>query len=177
MRELKLPLSDEIIGSLNAGEPVRVSGTIYTARDAAHKRLVEIIEAGGKLPFDITGQVVFYAGPAPARPGKPIGSVGPTTSGRMDLYSPLLISMGLKVMIGKGPRGREVVDAIIKSRGLYLAAIGGVAALMAKSVKSAKLIAFEDLGPEAIMVLLVEKLPLVVAIDSRGRDLYKTNLQ
>ena len=173
MRELTVPISDEIISGLNTGETVYITGKIYTARDAAHKRLVEIIEAEEKLPFDFNGQVVFYAGPAPAKPGRPIGSVGPTTSGRMDLYSPLLISKGLKVMIGKGPRGREVMDAIVKNKALYFAAIGGAAALMAKCVKSAKLIAFEDLGTEAVRELEVEKLPVVVAIDSAGRNIYQ----
>ena len=173
MREITFPIDDETIGSLNMGDMVYLSGKIYTARDAAHKRLAELMEAGEKLPFDFNGQVVFYAGPAPAKPGRPIGSVGPTTAGRMDLYSPLLISKGLKVMIGKGLRSREVSEAIVKYRGLYLAAIGGAAALMARCVKSAKLIAFDDLGTEAIRELYVEKLPLVVAIDSRGKNLYE----
>ena len=153
---------------------VYITGKIYTARDAAHKKLAELLANGEKLPFDFTGQVVFYAGPAPAKPGRSIGSVGPTTSGRMDLYSPLLISKGLKIMIGKGSRNREVMDAIIQHNGLYLAAIGGAAALMAKCVKKARIIAFEELGTEAVRELEIEKLPVVVAIDSRGRDLYES---
>ena len=177
MKELFTPLTDEVIVSLNAGDMVQLSGTIITASDAAHKRLADLIEAGKELPPGLEGELhrltVFYAGPAPAKPGKPIGSVGPTTAGRMDLYAPLLISRGLKVMIGKGLRSSEVTDAIVKFRGVYFAAIGGAAALMAKCVKSSKIIAFEDLGTEAVRELSVEKLPLVVAIDSRGNNLYE----
>jgi fumarate hydratase subunit beta len=174
VKELTIPVSDEVISGLNSGDMVYITGPIYTARDAAHSKFAELIGAGRKLPFDPEGQAVFYAGPTPAKPGKPIGSVGPTTAGRMDLYSPLLISKGLKVMIGKGLRGPEVVDAIVRHRGVYFAAIGGAAALMAKCVKSAKLIAFEELGTEAVRELLVEKLPVVVAIDSRGVNVYET---
>ena len=174
MIEIKTPISDETIDTLNIGDMVYISGKIYTARDAAHKKLAELLEAGEKLPFEPTGQAVFYAGPSPAKPGRSIGSIGPTTAGRMDLYSPLLISKGLKVMIGKGLRSREVADAIVKHRGLYLAATGGIAALMAKCVKSARVIAFEELGTEAVRELVVEKFPAIVAIDSRGRDLFRS---
>ena len=173
MREITIPFTDELICSLNAGDMVVLSGNIYSARDAAHKNISALINAGEKLPFDPVGQAVFYAGPSPARPGRPIGSVGPTTAGRMDLYSPLLISIGLKVMIGKGLRSREVIEAMVKYRGIYFAAVGGIAALMAKCVRSSRLIAFEDLGTEAIREILVERLPLVVAIDSRGENLYE----
>jgi fumarate hydratase subunit beta len=173
VKEIRTPLSDETICALNAGETVYITGKIYTARDAAHKKITELIEAGEKPPFNFMGQIVFYAGPAPAKPPRPIGCIGPTTSGRMDKYSPLLISKGLKVMIGKGNRSREVVDAIVKHSGLYLAAIGGVAALMAKTVKSAKVIAFDELGTEAVMELDVEKFPAIVAIDSKGKNLYE----
>jgi len=169
---LQTPISDEAISGLNSGDAVYINGKIYTARDAAHKKIVELIEAGEKLPFDFKGQAVFYAGPTPAKPPRPIGCIGPTTSGRMDKYSPLLISKGLKVMIGKGNRNRDVIEAIIKHRGLYLASIGGVAALMAKTVKSAKLIAFEELGTEAVMELEVENFPAIIAVDCRGRNLY-----
>ena len=175
MKVIQTPISDEVISGLNMGEAVYITGKIYTARDAAHKKIVELIEAGEKFrkpPFDFDGQAVFYAGPTPAKPPRPIGCIGPTTSGRMDKYSPLLITKGLKVMIGKGNRGREVIEAIVKHHGLYLAAIGGVAALMAKTVKSAKLIAFEELGTEAVMELEVENFPAIVAIDCRGRNLY-----
>ena len=174
MKDIFTPFTDEMIASLRMGDMVHLSGKIYTARDAAHKKLAALIEERKELPFDFNGQAVFYAGPAPARPGKPIGSVGPTTAGRMDLYAPLLISKGLKVMIGKGLRTKEVVEAIVKHRGVYFAATGGVAALMAKCVKSAKLIAFEELGTEAVRELVVENLPLVVAIDSQGRNLYES---
>ena len=174
MTELTTPISNEMIDTLSIGNMVYISGTIYTARDAAHKKLAELIEAGKKLPFDPIGQFVFYAGPAPAKPGKASGSIGPTTAGRMDLYAPLLISKGLKAMVGKGLRSGEVVDAIVKYRGIYFAAIGGAAALMAKCVKSSRLIAFEELGTEAIRELEVVKLPAVVAIDSRGRNLYES---
>ena len=173
MRVVTSPFTDETIRSLAAGDMVLFSGAIYTARDAAHKRLAEMIEKKEELPFPFEGQVVFYAGPSPAKPGKPIGSVGPTTAGRMDLYSPLLISKGLKVMIGKGLRSEEVTRAIVKHCGLYFAAIGGVAALMAKCVKSARVIAFNELGTEAVRELSVENLPLVVAIDSKGNNAYE----
>ena len=173
MKELHTPLFDDVVSSLAMGEIVYLSGTIYTARDAAHKKLAALIEAGGELPFDFKGQTVFYAGPSPAKPGKPIGSVGPTTAGRMDMYAPLLIAQGLKVMIGKGLRSKEVEKAIVQHQGVYFAAIGGVAALMAKCVRSAKVIAFEDLGTEAVRELVVQRLPLVVAIDSKGNNLYQ----
>ncbi|KGL52923.1 fumarate hydratase [Porphyromonas canoris] len=170
------PFTDALLASLKAGEMYYITGTIYTARDAAHQRLCEMIERGEDMPFDFNGQAVYYAGPCPAKPGQPIGSVGPTTGGRMDAYSPLLISKGLKVMIGKGSRHHSVVDAMKKHTGVYFAAIGGAAALMGKSVKSAKVIAFEDLGPEAIRELYVEELPVIVAIDSRGNNSYEQGM-
>jgi len=170
---LNTPISDEAISGLNSGDAVYITGKIYTARDAAHKKIAELIENGKKLPFDFYGQAVFYAGPSPAKPSRPIGCIGPTTSGRMDRYSPLFISKGLKIMIGKGNRSDAVIEAIVKHRGLYLAAIGGVAALMAKTVKAAKVIAFEELGTEAVMELEVENFPAIVAIDSRGKNLYE----
>ena len=173
MRELVTPVSDHVIETLAMGDAVHISGKIYTARDAAHKKLALMIEAGEAPPFDFSGQTVFYAGPAPAKPGWPIGSVGPTTAGRMDRYTPLLIAKGLKIMIGKGLRGEETVDAIVKYRGVYFAATGGIAALMAKCVKSARIIAFEELGTEAVWEIVVEKFPVIVAIDSRGRNLYE----
>ena len=172
---LHTPIGDEAINGLSAGDAVYITGKIYTARDAAHKKIAELIEAGEKPPFDFNGQAVFYAGPSPAKPPRPIGCIGPTTSGRMDKYSPLFISKGLKIMTGKGNRSEAVIDAIVKHRGLYLAAIGGVAALMAKTVKSAKVIAFEELGTEAVMELEVENFPLIVAIDCRGKNLYATD--
>ena len=174
MTELTTPVGDETISSLHAGDVVYITGKIYTARDAAHKKLIELIEAGKSLPFEFAGQVVFYAGPSPAKPGETIGSVGPTTAGRMDRYAPLLISKGLKIMIGKGLRKKEVIDAIVKHSGVYFAATGGIAALMAKCIKSAKVIAFAELGTEAVRELVVERLPVVVAIDSEGNNLYES---
>ena len=173
MTEIRLtsPLTGEI--DLPAGTRVLLSGRIYTARDAAHLRLTELLEAGQAPPFPFAGQVVFYAGPCPARPGTVCGPIGPTTSGRLDAYSPFLIERGLKYMIGKGPRSPEVAAAIARHKGLYFAAIGGAAALMSRRVTSVELIAFEDLGTEAIRLLTVEDLPLVVALDAQGRDIYQ----
>lgn len=171
--EITTPFSDEMIKSLKAGDMVYLSGVIYTARDAAHKRMCEMLDKGEAMPFDFTGAAIYYAGPCPAKPGKPIGSIGPTTSGRMDLYSPRLIEKGLKVMIGKGLRSKEVVDAIVKHCGVYFAAIGGAAALMAKSVESAEVIAFDELGTEAVRRLAVKDLPVIVAIDSKGNNMYE----
>jgi fumarate hydratase subunit beta len=171
-KKISTPLSDEAIMSLSAGDRVLISGTVYTARDAAHKRLFEVIESGGEMPFDFSGQIVYYAGPSPARPGAAIGSIGPTTSGRMDLYSPALIRLGLKAMIGKGLRNGEVKRAIAECRGVYMVAIGGAAALISRSVKSARIIAFPELGTEAIRRLEVEGFPAIVAIDPYGNDIY-----
>ena len=166
-REIWTPFSDDVIQSLNEGEMILLSGVVYTARDAAHKKMVELINKGRTLPFSFEGQAVFYAGPCPAPPGKVIGSVGPTTSGRMDAYSPLLIEYGLRVMIGKGERNEAVKQAVKRYKGLYLTAIGGAAALTARCVKDVQMIAFEELGTEAIRLLTIEKLPLFVAIDSK----------
>lgn len=166
------PLTDKVIRTLHAGDMVYITGTIYTARDAAHKRLVEMLDRGQAMPFDFSGQIVYYAGPAPAKPDEPIGSVGPTTSGRMDAYTPTLMRQGLRAMIGKGLRSRDVIDTIVSETGVYFAAIGGAAALMSGCVKSAEVIAFEDLGPEAIRRLHVEELPVIVAIDCEGNNSY-----
>lgn len=168
------PLTAEVIKSLKAGDMVYITGTVYTARDAAHKRLCEMIDRGEEMPFDFNGQIVYYAGPCPAKPGEPIGSVGPTTSGRMDAYSPTLIRKGLKAMIGKGLRDKSVVQALQSETGVYFAAIGGAAALMSQCVKEAEVIAFDDLGTEAIRKLRVENLPVIVAIDSEGNNSYET---
>lgn len=170
---LKAPFTDEAIRSLKAGDMVYISGTVYTARDAAHKRLSEMLDAGEPMPFDFNGQVVYYAGPCPAKPGKPIGSVGPTTGGRMDAYSPKLIAKGLKVMIGKGSRSEAVVEALKEYTGVYFAAIGGAAALMAQCVKRAEVIAFDDLGTEAVRRLEVEELPVIVVVDCYGNNAYQ----
>lgn len=165
-------MSDEVIRELKAGEMAYISGVVYTARDAAHKKMYDLLDGGKPMPFDFTGAAVYYAGPCPAKPGKPIGSIGPTTSGRMDLYAPKLMDQGLKVMIGKGLRNKEVIDSIVKHGGIYFAAIGGAAALMGKSVESAEVIAFDDLGTEAVRRLVVKELPVIVAIDSRGNNMY-----
>lgn len=168
------PLTDEVIKTLKAGDMVYITGTVYTARDAAHKRLCEMIERGEEMPFDFSGQIVYYAGPCPAKPGEPIGSVGPTTSGRMDAYSPTLIRKGLRAMIGKGLRDKNVVEALQQETGVYFAAIGGAAALMSQCVKEAEVIAFDDLGTEAIRKLYVEELPVIVAVDCYGSNSYET---
>ena len=175
MNCLKAPLSVEIIRSLKAGEPVLLSGIIYTGRDAAHKRMTEMLASGLPLPFDAKGEAIYYAGPCPAPPGRITGSIGPTTSSRMDAYSPRLIKEGLRVMIGKGPRSQEVVDSIIEHNGIYFAAVGGAGALLSLCVKQAELTAFEDLGTEAIYKLTVEDMPLVAAIDCYGGTIYKSH--
>lgn len=167
------PFVCEEIASLRAGDSVLLTGTIYTGRDAAHKRLCELIRRGEPLPFDVKNQVIYYAGPCPAKPGDTIGSCGPTTSYRMDAYAPVLCDLGLIGMIGKGQRGEAVVSAIQRNGGVYFAATGGAGALIASSVKAAKVIAFEDLGTEAIRELQVENLPLIVAIDAHGGNLYE----
>ncbi len=154
-----------------------ISGTLYTARDAAHKRLVELIREGKDLPMDIKGQIIYYVGPAPAKPGQAIGSAGPTTSYRMDPYAPILIEHGLKGMIGKGSRSQSVIDAMVKYKAVYFAAIGGAGALLAKSIKASEIVAYEDLGPEAIRKLTVEDFPAVVVNDTFGNDLYEQGVR
>lgn len=167
------PLLAQEVAQLRAGDSVLLTGTIYTGRDAAHKRLCALIEEGKELPFDIRNQVIYYAGPCPAKPGDAIGSCGPTTSYRMDAYAPKLCDLGLIGMIGKGQRSQAVIDAIVRNHGVYFAATGGAGALIAGSVRSAEVIAFEDLGTEAIRKLEVKDLPLIVAIDACGGDLFK----
>jgi fumarate hydratase subunit beta len=170
---INTPLTDEVINDLKAGDRVLLNGIIYTGRDAAHKRLVELIENGEELPMDIKNQTIYYVGPCPAKPGQVIGSAGPTTSGRMDAYAPLLMEHGLKGMIGKGIRAQQVVDSMIKNNAVYFAAIGGAGALLAEAIKEAEIIAFPDLGAEAIYKLRIENFPVTVVIDNRGNDLYK----
>ncbi len=169
---LRTPLDNSIIEKLKAGDKVRISGVLYTARDAAHKRLLEMIESGKELPFDVKGQLIYYVGPTPAKPGHVIGSAGPTTSYRMDTYAPTLIKMGLKGTIGKGNRSKEVRDAMKMYKAVYFAAVGGAAALIAKTIKSVEIIAFEDLGAEAIRKIEVDNFPAIVVNDTTGRDLY-----
>lgn len=172
VKRIKTPLTDEIIKSLSAGDRVFLSGIIYTARDAAHKRLAELMSKGEKLPVNLDGQVIYYVGPTPPKPGYVIGSAGPTTSYRMDAYTPKLLTAGLRGMIGKGKRSDEVKKAIKKHKAVYFAAIGGLGALLSKKIRSARVVAYEDLGPEAIRELKVEDFPLVVINDSKGGDLY-----
>ena len=169
---LKTPLSDSTIEKLKAGDKVRISGILYTGRDAAHKRLIEMIESGEELPFDVKGQLLYYVGPTPAKPGQVIGSAGPTTSYRMDAYAPTLIKMGLKGMIGKGGRSKEVIEAMKTNKAVYFAAVGGDAALIAKTIKRVEIIAFEDLGTEAVRKMEVENFPAIVVNDTKGNDLY-----
>ena len=171
-KKITTPFNTETIHSLSVGEQILLSGVIYTARDAAHKRIMGLLNEGKPLPFDVRGQAVYYAGPCPAPPGHVIGSVGPTTSRRMDAYAPRFIKEGLRVMIGKGERNKPVIDAIRKYSGLYLAAVGGAGALLSLCVKHTKLVAFDDLGAEAIYKLTVQDMPLVVAIDHNGGNIF-----
>ena len=166
-------LTDEVVEKLRIGDRVLINGIIYTARDAAHKRLVELIEQGANLPFDLTNQIIYYVGPTPPKPGMAIGSAGPTTSYRMDPYTPILMAKGLKGMIGKGSRGQEVVEAMKKYKAIYFAATGGTGALISKVIKKAEVIAYEDLGAEAIRKIEVEDFPAIVVNDMYGNDLYK----
>ncbi len=174
---LKTPLSDEDVLKLKIGDSVLLSGKIYTARDAAHKRLFDLAENGEPLPIDLKGQVVYYAGPAPAKPGYVIGPAGPTTSGRCDPYTPKMLEIGLKGMIGKGIRSKDVREAMKQFKAVYFAATGGAAALIAKNIKSVKIVAYEDLGAEAIRELEVVDFPLIVANDSYGGDLYEEGMK
>ncbi len=167
------PLTAEKAKSLKAGDVVLISGTVYTARDAAHKKMTELLAAGGSLPFDIQDAIIYYVGPTPAKPGNVIGSAGPTTSGRMDAYTPTLLDLGLRGMIGKGARTPAVIDSIKKNHAVYFAAIGGAAAVMAQCVRSVEIIAYEELGAEAVRKLEVEDLPVIVAIDSQGNNYYE----
>lgn len=169
---IQAPLTKEKVKTLKAGDNVLISGVLYAARDAAHKKLKALLDEGRELPFDITGQIIYYVGPCPARPGEIIGSAGPTTSGRMDAYAPALIERGLAGMIGKGLRSAEVVNSMVKSGAVYFGATGGAGALIAKTVISEEILAFPELGPEALRRLVVRDLPTVVAIDSYGNDLY-----
>ena len=171
---MSFPADRAELSKLRAGDKLTVSGTIYTARDAAHKRLTELIASGEELPLDIRGAAIYYAGPTPEKPGQVIGSCGPTTSGRMDAYAPGLLDRGLAVMIGKGDRNAAVIDAIVRNGAVYLAALGGAGALMGSCVKAARIVCYEDLGCEAIRELKVENMPLTVVIDSQGNDLYKS---
>jgi fumarate hydratase subunit beta len=174
---IKAPISREDAKSLSAGDYVYLTGTIYTARDAAHKRMKEALDQNGSLPFNIKGNMIYYMGPSPAREGRPIGSAGPTTASRMDKYTPLLLDMGMGGMIGKGKRSKEVIEAIVRNESVYFAAVGGAGALLSKCILASEVIAYEDLGTEAIRRLEIKDFPVVVVIDSKGNNLYETAIE
>ena len=174
---INAPISDEDAKSLHSGDYVYITGTIYTARDAAHKRMYEILEKGEDLPIDIKEQIIYYMGPSPAREGRPIGSAGPTTASRMDKYAPQLLDLGQGAMIGKGKRSQAVIDAIVRNDAVYFAAVGGAGALLSKCITSSEVVAYEDLGTEAIRKLTVENFPVIVVIDSEGNNLYETAIR
>lgn len=174
---INVPLSDEAAASLHAGDYVYLTGTIYTARDAAHKRMYEAMERGEQLPLDMKNNVIYYMGPSPARPGRVIGSAGPTTASRMDKYAPSLLDLGLKGMIGKGKRSQAVIDAVVRNGAVYFAAVGGAGALLSRSIVSSEVIAYDDLGTEAIRKLEVRDFPVIVVVDSEGNNLYETAIR
>ena len=173
VKKLTTPLTEEAVMDLKAGDNVLITGTIYSARDAAHKKLVELLEKGEELPLDLQGQIIYYVGPAPAKPGQVIGSAGPTTSGRMDAYTPAILAQGAKGLVGKGSRSQAVKDALKKYQAVYFASVGGAAALTAKTIKKSDLVAYEELGAEAIRRLEVEDFPVTVINDAYGNDLYE----
>lgn len=171
-KKITLPLTDELVSQLHAGDMVYLTGILYSARDAAHKRMIETLEKGEELPFAIAGQTVYYLGPTPAREGQVIGSAGPTTSSRMDKYTPALLEKGMKGMIGKGKRSPQVIQSIIDNHAVYFAAIGGAGALLSRQIRKSTVIAYEDLGTEAVREMYVEDFPVIVVIDSQGMNLY-----
>jgi len=171
-KRISTPLSEEVVTSLQSGDQVLISGWLYTARDAAHRRMDDLIKQGKDLPFDIRGQIIYYVGPSPAKPGQIIGSAGPTTSSRMDAYAPALIARGLKGMIGKGSRSGEVIRAMMQYKAVYFGGVGGAGALLARTIKEVEMVAYEDLGTEAIRRLKVEDFPAIVVNDVKGNDLY-----
>lgn len=174
--DLQAPISQFNINKLKAGDYVYLTGIIYTARDAAHKRMQEALDQGIPLPFELKGSMIYYMGPSPAREGRPIGSAGPTTASRMDRYTPQLLDLGLGAMIGKGKRSKEVIDAIIRNKAIYFAAVGGAGALLSKKIQTAEVIAYDDLGTEAIRRLSVVDFPVIVVIDKDGNNLYETSI-
>ena len=176
-KHITAPITKEVARTLKAGDYVYITGTIYTARDAAHKRMYEILEKGEDLPIDIKEQIIYYMGPSPAREGRPIGSAGPTTASRMDKYAPQLLDLGQGAMIGKGKRSQAVIDAIVRNDAVYFAAVGGAGALLSKCITSSEVVAYEDLGTEAIRKLTVENFPVIVVIDSEGNNLYETAIK
>lgn len=176
-KRIHTPITKEITADLKAGDYVYITGTLYVARDAAHKRMMEALDAGKELPIDIENSTIYYMGPSPAREGRPIGSAGPTTASRMDKYAPRLLDLGEKAMIGKGKRTQAVIDAIIRNHAVYFAAIGGAGALLSKCIKQSEVICYEDLGAEAIRKIEVEDFPVIVVIDSEGNNLYETAIR
>lgn len=171
---IETPLTEDKVRDLKAGDYVYISGTIYTARDAAHKRMIETLDKGEELPFDVNNEIIYYLGPTPNREGQVIGSAGPTTSSRMDKYAPALLDRGLKGMVGKGKRNGQVIESMKKNTAVYFAAVGGAGALLSQCIKKSEIIAYEDLGTEAIRKLKVENLPVITVIDCEGNDLYET---
>lgn len=176
-KHINLPITENIAVDLKAGDYVYLSGTMYVARDAAHKRMMEVLDAGKELPIDIKDAAIYYMGPSPAREGRPIGSAGPTTASRMDKYAPRLLDLGEKAMIGKGKRTKEVVDAIVRNHAVYFAAIGGAGALLSKCITKSEVVCYDDLGAEAIRKIEVENFPVIVVIDSEGNNLYETAIE
>jgi fumarate hydratase subunit beta len=173
-KHIQTPITEEITADLRSGDYVYITGTMYVARDAAHKRMIEALDRGEELPIDIKDATIYYMGPSPAREGRPIGSAGPTTATRMDKYAPTLLDLGQKAMIGKGKRSQAVIEAIIRNRAVYFAAVGGAGALLSKCIKESEVICYDDLGAEAIRKLYVEDFPVIVVIDSKGNNLYET---
>lgn len=173
-KHMNVPFTDEEAASLRAGDYVYLTGIIYTARDAAHQRMSEALERGEALPLELKDNVIYYMGPSPAREGRPIGSAGPTTATRMDKYAPRLLDLGQKAMIGKGKRSKEVIDAIVRNKAVYFAAVGGAGALLSKCIKKSETVCYEDLGAEALLKLYVENFPVIVVIDREGNNLYET---
>lgn len=176
-KHMNAPFTSEDVKDLRAGDYVYLTGVIYTARDAAHKRMYEALERNETLPLSMENNVIYYMGPSPAREGRPIGSAGPTTASRMDKYAPALLDLGLKGMIGKGKRSKEVIEAVVRNKAVYFAAVGGAGALLSKCIKESEVIAYDDLGTEAIRKLTVENFPVIVVIDNQGSNLYETAIQ
>lgn len=176
-KHITTPITEEVTLDLKSGDYVYITGEIYVARDAAHKRMIEALERGEELPIDIKDATIYYMGPSPAREGRPIGSAGPTTASRMDKYAPTLLDLGQKAMIGKGKRTKEVIDAIIRNKAVYFAAIGGAGALLSKCIKESEVICYDDLGAEAIRKIAVKDFPVIVVIDREGNNLYETAIQ
>lgn len=176
-KHITTPITEEVTKNLKSGDYVYINGTIYVARDAAHKRLMEVLDKGEELPFPIKDATIYYMGPSPAREGRPIGSAGPTTASRMDKYAPRLLDLGQKAMIGKGKRTPEVIDAVVRNKAVYFAAVGGAGALLSKCIKKSELVCYGDLGAEAILKLEVEDFPVIVVVDSEGNNLYETSIK